>query len=106
MKALELLQEIKTETNYVTFTIILKGCLDMEDYQTGIQIHKQMQLQKIEPDDKLKTVLLSLYSKVGNLEQALSLFHSISATETGNNTILWNSIIHAFCSNINRTKTL
>ncbi|CAF3020938.1 unnamed protein product [Rotaria socialis] len=57
----------------VTFTLALKACTKLNDYQYGIRIHQQLSLKALE-DPYLQTSLIHFYMQCHNIDQADKIF--------------------------------
>ncbi|CAM4827283.1 unnamed protein product [Rotaria magnacalcarata] len=60
----------------ITFTLALKACTKLNDYQYGIRIHQQLSLKAIE-DPYLQTSLIHFYMQCHNIDQADKIFSTM-----------------------------
>ncbi|KAK1589490.1 hypothetical protein Q3G72_034616 [Acer saccharum] len=70
--------------NELTFVSTLSSCA-----QLGAMIHENIQKQRMKMNCHLTTSLIDMYSKCGNLEKALDVFHSVERSDV----FVWSSMI-------------
>ncbi|KAF5728850.1 hypothetical protein HS088_TW21G01004 [Tripterygium wilfordii] len=75
-----------------TYALLLQECIYRKEYKKGRRIHAQMVVVRFIPNEYLKTKLLILYAKLGDLETAKILFHILSVKSL----ISWNAMIAGY----------
>lgn len=83
------------EPNRVTFMSILGACASPSALQIARQIHNHIDQAGFGSDPRVKTALLSMYAKCGNLNDARAMFKKISKQ----NVVSWNAMITAYIQN-------
>lgn len=91
-EVLNLMEELSIQPSEICFLSILSGCTSPEHLEVGTTVHSLLHAQKINNNLKLQTALISMYSKCGRLEQALSVFQSIKRPDVH----CWSSMIQAY----------
>jgi pentatricopeptide repeat protein len=76
------------------YNCLLTACAGNRLLLLGIQIHNHIIENNYPQSIILKTTLINMYGKCGNLEEALKIFNDIQASER--NIITWNSMISAY----------
>jgi pentatricopeptide repeat protein len=76
------------------YSCLLTACADNRLLPLGEKIHKHIIESKQNEDVILKTNIINMYGKCGNLEEALRLFNDIKSSES--NIITWTTMILAY----------
>uniref|UniRef100_A0A1D1ZJZ1 Pentatricopeptide repeat-containing protein At5g46460, mitochondrial n=1 Tax=Anthurium amnicola TaxID=1678845 RepID=A0A1D1ZJZ1_9ARAE len=90
--ALDLLNEMMlagVKPNQSTFTSALNSCCELEDLDKGKVIHASTVKVGLDVDEFVGNSLIVLYSKCGDMDDALAVFDSLSTR----NLVSWNSVI-------------
>lgn len=82
-------QRVKPDQHVLSST--LKACVEIEDLNTGVQVHGQMIKNGHQKDCFVASVLLNLYASFGELGDAEKLFRRIADKDI----VAWNSMILA-----------
>ncbi|XP_061346025.1 pentatricopeptide repeat-containing protein At4g39530-like [Gastrolobium bilobum] len=82
-------QRLKLDQHVLSST--LKACVEIEDLNTGVQVHGQMIKNGHQKDCFVASVLLTLYASLGELMDAEKLFRRINDKDI----VAWNSMILA-----------
>ncbi|KAK7252635.1 hypothetical protein RIF29_36722 [Crotalaria pallida] len=83
-------QRVKLDRHVLSST--LKACVEIEDLNTGVQVHGQMIKYGHQNDCFVASVLLTLYASFGELVDAEKLFKRIDDKDI----VAWNSMILAY----------
>lgn len=75
-----------------TYSITLKACAEGEDIDFGRQVHSDVVKMDFESDPYVCTSVLSMYARIGLLEDADRAFNSVLDKEVE----VWNSMISAY----------
>lgn len=75
-----------------TYALLLQECIFMKEYKRGRRIHAQMIVLGFVPNEYLKTKLLILYAKSGDLGTA----HILLDKLVEKNLVSWNAMIAAY----------
>jgi len=79
----------------VTFLALLSACCDPSELKRGEELHSRIKSGMI-ADDFLGAALISMYSRCGDIEEAMRVFESeIKAKVPANSVDSWNAIIAA-----------
>nr|XP_016507518.1 PREDICTED: pentatricopeptide repeat-containing protein At2g40720-like [Nicotiana tabacum] len=79
-----------------TYSSTLKACSEGEDIDFGRQVHSDVVKMGFEDDPYVCTSVLSMYARVGMLEDADKAFDSVLNKEVE----VWNSMISAYVGNV------
>ena len=82
-------QRVRPDQHVLSST--LKACVELEDLNTGVQVHGQMIKYGHQSDCFVASVLLTLYASVGELVDVEKLFRRIDDKDI----VAWNSMILA-----------
>lgn len=75
--------------NMFTYSSVLRACERLSDIK---QIHSSIMKVGLESDVFVRSALIDIYSKLGDLQDALNVFHEMLTGDS----VVWNSIIGAF----------
>lgn len=75
-----------------TFASMLDACASLTALLNGKQIHSRIVGHHIEADTAVRTSLVNMYGKCGNLKEAQATFHGVSKQ----NLISWTALIAAY----------
>ncbi|KAM7506351.1 hypothetical protein LguiB_005255 [Lonicera macranthoides] len=75
-----------------TYSLLLQECIFRKDFKKGRRIHSQMVIVGFAPNEYLKTKLLILYAKAGDLGTAHLLFDNLLTKSL----ISWNAMIAGY----------
>ncbi|KAK0605154.1 hypothetical protein LWI29_023419 [Acer saccharum] len=73
----------------LTFVSTLSSCAQLGAMDVGEWIHENIKKQRMKLNCHLTTSLIDMYSKCGNLEKALDVFHSVERRDV----FVWSSMI-------------
>ncbi len=90
----------KVEPNEVTYTSLLKACAQLADLEWGTLLHKEILQKQVPLTMPLRTTLLSMYSRCGELSSARDIFEDISTSSTLD-IVAWNAMISSLVDNDN-----
>ncbi|XP_010274720.1 PREDICTED: pentatricopeptide repeat-containing protein At2g01510, mitochondrial [Nelumbo nucifera] len=85
-----------------TFPFVLKACAEIDDFWAGAEVHALVVKFGIDFDAIVRTELMLLYAKVGELGSADYLFRSMSERDL----VSWNALIAAYVQIGNAGKAL
>lgn len=88
--------------NRTTFLTILGACTAPEFLAEGKWIHAYIAKQNFQKDVAICNSLITMYSRCGDLNEAVSIFYRMEARSI----ISWNSIIAAYCRHGQNQKAL
>ncbi|KAA8537288.1 hypothetical protein F0562_027025 [Nyssa sinensis] len=88
-EAVGILCRAELQLHSKTYSLLLQECIFRREYKKGRRIHAQMITVGFVPNEYLKTKLLILYAKAGDLETAHILFDKLLAKTL----IPWNAMI-------------
>ncbi|KAK1578335.1 hypothetical protein Q3G72_029451 [Acer saccharum] len=91
-EAVGLLWRMGLKADHGTYALMLQECLFRKDYKLGRRIHAQMVIIGYVPNEYLKTKLLILYAKSGDLVTAHVLFDKLQDKSL----ISWNAMIAGY----------
>ncbi|XP_062088144.1 pentatricopeptide repeat-containing protein At4g16470 isoform X1 [Humulus lupulus] len=91
-EAVSLLCHSGLQVNPKTYALLLQECIYMKEYNSGRRIHAQMTVLGFVPNEYLKTKLLILYAKSGELGTA----HLLLDKLLEKNLVSWNAIIAGY----------
>ncbi|KAF3783650.1 Pentatricopeptide repeat-containing protein [Nymphaea thermarum] len=74
------------------YASLLQECVDLKDFRSGRRVHAHMMVVGFTPDEYLRTKLLILYSKSGDLFTAHQMFDRMP----DRNLVAWNSLISGY----------
>ncbi|XP_031490582.1 pentatricopeptide repeat-containing protein At4g16470-like [Nymphaea colorata] len=74
------------------YASLLQECVDLKDFRSGRRVHAHMMVVGFTPDEYLRTKLLILYSKSGDLFTAHQMFDGMP----DRNLVAWNSLISGY----------
>ncbi|CAL1393823.1 unnamed protein product [Linum trigynum] len=94
-EAVSLLWRTESPVDDRTYSLMLKECILTRRYKTGRRIHSQMIVVGHLPTEYLKTKLLILYAKCGDLRTALVIFNKL----IDKTLISWNAMISGYVQN-------
>ena len=80
------------ELDEFVFSIVLKACCELEDWDMGRQIHSLIVKLGLESDVPVGTPLVDFYAKCGNINSACQSFGRISEP----NDVSWSALISGF----------
>lgn len=80
------------EVHHGTYAILLQECIFRKQYKKGRRIHAQMVVVGYTPNEYLKTKLLILYAKSGDLKAVHVLFDNLMEKSL----ISWNALISGY----------
>ncbi|KAF8414219.1 hypothetical protein HHK36_002219 [Tetracentron sinense] len=92
MEAVELLFRRESQVDPQTYALLLQECIFRKEFNKGRRIHAQMITIGFSPDEYLKTKLLILYTKIGDLRTAHILFDKI----LDRSLVSWNAILSGY----------
>lgn len=75
-----------------TFVSVLSACAQLGAMDIGVQIHAKMKKQGIKLNCYLTTSLIDMYTKCGNLDKALEVFHTVKSRDV----FVWSTMIAGF----------
>ncbi|KAK2967511.1 hypothetical protein RJ640_010152 [Escallonia rubra] len=75
-----------------TYSLLLQDCIFRKEYKKGIRVHWQMTIFGFVPNEYLKTKLLILYAKAGDLETAHVLFEKLLTKSL----VSWNAMLAGY----------
>ncbi|KAK3036914.1 hypothetical protein RJ639_030879 [Escallonia herrerae] len=75
-----------------TYSLLLQDCIFRKEYKKGIRVHWQMTIVGFVPNEYLKTKLLILYAKAGDLDTAHVLFEKLYTK----NLVSWNAMLAGY----------
>ncbi|KAE8720972.1 hypothetical protein F3Y22_tig00017792pilonHSYRG00029 [Hibiscus syriacus] len=78
--------------NQVTMATMLSLCAEFGAHEMGKWIHTAIQRQGVEMDTILKTTLLEMYTKCGDIDRAWKLFREARDRDIG----MWNTMMAGF----------
>ncbi|KAE8720991.1 serine/threonine-protein phosphatase 7 long form-like protein [Hibiscus syriacus] len=78
--------------NQVTMTTMLSLCAEVGAHDMGKWVHTVIQRQGVEMDTILKTALLEMYAKCGDIDGAWKLFSEVKDRDIG----MWNAMMAGF----------
>ncbi|KAJ7968982.1 Pentatricopeptide repeat-containing protein [Quillaja saponaria] len=82
----------KIQPSSVTLTNLLRSSVDLNSIKLGRAIHCLVIVSNMSKDLSVNTAVLSMYSKLGNLEDAKMLFEKMAEKDC----VVWNIIISAY----------
>ncbi|KAK3125821.1 hypothetical protein QOZ80_7BG0610130 [Eleusine coracana subsp. coracana] len=91
-EALDLWREMRTarvKPDCITLVSVLSACGDMGALAVGREAHQFVKSDGVEVDVKLGTALIDMYAKCGDIENSLSVFHSMAEKDV----LTWSSMI-------------
>ena len=100
-KALAMLDDMKASgvlPDRMTLLVALPICGDLGLHSKGVELHSYLIERDIPVDDYLAAALISMYSKCGKLEKAMTLFNELRARDSTSTPIgvnCWTAIISA-----------
>ncbi|RVW33620.1 Pentatricopeptide repeat-containing protein [Vitis vinifera] len=92
MEAVGLLCRTGLQVEPATYALLLQECIFKKEFKTGRRIHAQMIVVGYYPDEYLKTKLLILHAKTGDLDTSHILFDDLSKKSL----ISWNAMIAGY----------
>ncbi|URE46030.1 hypothetical protein MUK42_33055 [Musa troglodytarum] len=93
--ALVLFDDLKSEDiklNQVAVVSALSAASETGDLEKGVSIHNYATEKGVDSDISVKTMLLTMHAKCGDLEKAMSLFDGIKERDV----VAWSAMISAF----------
>lgn len=72
-----------------TFSGVLKACINLLNLRLGLQVHGLVVTSGYELDYVVGSILVDLYARVGNIKDALGLFHRLPKKDT----VAWSGLI-------------
>ncbi|XP_071723859.1 pentatricopeptide repeat-containing protein At4g16470-like [Rutidosis leptorrhynchoides] len=91
-EAVNLLCDSGTRVEPSTYALLLQECIHRKEYTKGRRIHTQMVVSGYSPSEYLKTKLLILYAKLGDMQTACIMFDRYVEKSL----ISWNAMIGGF----------
>ncbi|KAH9749858.1 pentatricopeptide repeat-containing protein [Citrus sinensis] len=91
-EAIGLLWRTGLKVDEGTYALLLQECIFTKEYRKGRRIHAQMVIVGYVPNEYIKTKLLILYAKYGDLVTAHVLFYKLQQKSL----ISWNAIIAGY----------
>ncbi|KDO44240.1 hypothetical protein CISIN_1g035659mg [Citrus sinensis] len=95
-EALSIFHELQLSKNVnpdeFTFVSVLSACAQLGAMDIGVQIHAKMKKQGIKLNCYLTTSLIDMYTKCGNLDKALEVFHTVKSRDV----FVWSTMIAGF----------
>ncbi|XP_058070709.1 pentatricopeptide repeat-containing protein At4g16470 [Magnolia sinica] len=91
-EAVEILCRKGSPVNPQTYAFLLQECINLKDFKLGRRIHAQMIIVGFAIDEYLRTKLVILYAKKGDLETA----HRLLAKIPERNLVSWNAMISGY----------
>ncbi|KAL5727039.1 hypothetical protein ACHQM5_000275 [Ranunculus cassubicifolius] len=79
-----------------TYSALLKSCIRSHDYDQGKLIHAQLLDSGLKFNNLINNSLISLYSKCGDLEKAISIFQGMNDHK---DLVSWSCMISCFANN-------
>jgi len=77
-----LIDEMKAAGDRVTLLVTLPICGDLGLHSKGVELHSYLIERDLPVYDYWAAALISMYSKYGKLEKAMTLFNELDAQET------------------------
>ncbi|CAN4089609.1 unnamed protein product [Withania somnifera] len=91
-RCLNQMQREAVKPNEFTLASCLRGCSRIASLDNGQQLHSVIMKSGQFSDMYVASALIDMYAKCGCIKDAESLFQSIESSDT----VLWNTIIHAY----------
>lgn len=85
--------------NMFTFSSVLRACERLSDVK---QLHSSITKVGLESDVFVRSALIDIYSKLGDLQEALNVFNEMVTGDS----VVWNSIIGAFAQHSDGNEAL
>ncbi|KAJ7949882.1 Pentatricopeptide repeat-containing protein [Quillaja saponaria] len=89
LKLLILMLREGVKPNMFTYSSVLRACDGLSNLR---QLHSSIMKYGLESDTFVRSALIDIYSKLGELQNALHVFHEMVTGDS----VVWNSIIGAF----------
>ncbi|CAI8600572.1 unnamed protein product [Vicia faba] len=93
-----------TPNNLITSSLLLKACIRTNNSHLGKLLHHKLTDSQLSLDSVLLNSLISLYSKSGDTETALSIFQTMDVTKR--DIVSYSSIISCYANNKNPLKAI
>ncbi|KAL3655307.1 hypothetical protein CASFOL_001093 [Castilleja foliolosa] len=81
--------------NYVTFVILISGCVELGGFRTGNALHSFCGKMGLDRNLEISNALIDLYAKSGRIFDAASVFREMTKKDI----ISWNSMICGYANN-------
>ncbi|GAV66211.1 PPR domain-containing protein/PPR_2 domain-containing protein/PPR_3 domain-containing protein/DYW_deaminase domain-containing protein [Cephalotus follicularis] len=95
ISTLDLMTQRGIHPDLITYSLLLKACIRLRNYQLGRLVHDNLTHSKLELDSIIYNSLISLYSKCGDTSKAKIIFDNMGSKR---DLVSWSAMISCFAT--------